>query len=103
MGFYLPTFEVGAVFQILLDADHPRNGEGPCLQGLRCFSKYSVVYKCMIHVSQQPLRGKLARELGQNVQDNDRKDETHGQEKNNQRINSQALSFISEQLQHQGR
>lgn len=83
--------------------EHTSNDDWRNSPGLRDLSKYSVVYKCMIHVFQQPLRGKLTRELGQDMQDNNRKDETNGQEKNNQRINSQTLSFISEQLQHQSR
>lgn len=54
-------------------------------------------------VIQQPLRGELARDLGQHMQDDHREDETNSQKENNQRVDSQALRLIGEQLQHGGR
>lgn len=49
------------------------------------------------------LGSELSGDLGQNMQDNDRENESHSQKKHNQRINSQTLSLVCEQLQHVSR
>lgn len=49
------------------------------------------------------LRSELTSDLSQDMQDDHREDKTNGQKENNQRVDSQALCLVSEQLQHRRR